>query len=94
MDPGVVGAIIGIGAMALIYASWRCCDMYEMRKKNAELHKSPPLAKPVAKPLLLRAPHTKVNMYIPPLQTKTKTIQLKNQIPSRHLDATNSLRKL
>lgn len=79
MDPGGVGALIGIGAMLCIFLSMKLREMYLKRKKKNLS------AKPVSKtPLLsdpakfLKVKHAKMNKILPPLSSTRRSISLAN----------------
>lgn len=59
MDPGSVGALIGIGVMISVVLWFRVSEMYEKRKT---LSKKTPLLK---KPIVIVRQHSKMNMILP-----------------------------
>ncbi len=80
MDPGGLGAIIGIGAMVCIYVSWKINDMYESRKQKTQLTvRSPLLPPPIPSKQVhaLKVTHVKMNKILPPV-SGVKNIPLSN----------------
>ncbi len=64
MDPGGVGALIGVGGLFSIFLCMKLYDFYSKRPRRPTL-KTPLIVVKKPKPLLIVRHHSKMNLILP-----------------------------
>jgi hypothetical protein len=88
MDPGSLGAVIGISVMVALVIGFQIRETCRKRKKKPLTVKTPLLSVPVEpKPVLLTARHVKMNTILPPVKSARRVL-----LESQNMTASRSLK--
>ncbi len=87
MDPGGLGAVIGISVMVAVVVGFQIREVCEKRKKKPLTVKTPLLAVEPPRPVLLTVRHVKMNTILPPVKSSRKLL-----LDSNNMTASRSLK--
>ncbi len=86
MDPGGLGAVIGISVMVAVVVGFQIIETCKKRKKKPLTVKTPLLAVESSRPVILTVRHVKMNKILPPVKSmKRFVVDNQNMTVSRSL---------